>query len=151
MRARRDRGAILAILFALSLLVSGCADDGSDSGSGPEKVDVPDTDFTDATGEAKVAIAVPDNSFDPKYVIVSPGTKVTWTNEGRNDHNVVPVEKGSFEGVDRDEFGPNKVHSATFTDAGDYAYYCSIHGTKKLNGQAGVIRVEADETTTTGA
>ncbi|HKY13807.1 MAG TPA: plastocyanin/azurin family copper-binding protein, partial [Microthrixaceae bacterium] len=62
-------------------------------------------------------------------------------NDGRNDHNVIPVEDDAFEGVDRADFGPGQVHTATFDDAGDYAYYCSIHGTKNLNGQAGVIRV----------
>ena len=135
---------MVAGLVALVVFAGGCADDGSSGdGGGGDKVDVPDSKFTQKTGEAEVDVAVVDNTFDPAYVTVSPGTKVTWKNDGRNDHNLVPVDKGSFEGIDRDEFGPGKVHSASFDDPGDYAYYCSIHGTKNLNGQSGVIRVEA--------
>jgi plastocyanin len=144
MRARRDLAAILALVLGVLLLATGCADDSSSGGGGGDKVDVADSEFTDETGTAEVDVAVPDNTFDPAYLMISPGTKVTWTNTGRNDHNVVAVEKGSFEGVDRDQFGPGKVHTATFDEAGDYPYYCSIHGTKNLNGQSGVIRVEAE-------
>ncbi len=148
MRARRDLGIVAAVLLAVSLLAGGCADDSSGSGSGPGKVDVADSEFTKETGKTEVAVAVPDNLFEPSYLMVSPGTTVKWTNEGRNDHNIVAVEKGSFEGVDRDQFGPGKVHTAKFDEPGDYAYYCSIHGTKNLNGQSGVIRVEAEAAAT---
>ena len=131
-------GGLVVLLGGLT----GCADDGGGSGGGGgDAVDVPADEFEDATGKTELDVAVKDNVFDPVYVEVSPGTKVVWTNDGRNDHNIIPVDDGSFEGIDRADFGPGKVHTATFDDAGDYPYYCSIHGTKKLNGQAGVIRV----------
>ena len=139
---------MIAAVLAVSLLAGGYADDDSSGGGGPEKVDVADSEFTQKTDETEVKVSVVDNSFKPQYLAVSKGTKVTWTNDGKNDHNIIAVEKGSFEGIDQDEFGPGKVHTATFDEPGDYAYYCSIHGTKNLSGQSGVIRVEEPATAT---
>jgi plastocyanin len=76
-------------------------------------------------------------------VLVTKGTKITWSNDGRNQHNVQPAEPGAFEGVATTDFAPGQVYSTTFDAVGDYPYYCSIHGTKNLSGQSGVIRVVA--------
>ena len=94
-------------------------------------------------GKRSVDIATTDNEFTPVYVVVNAGTKVTWDNEGRNAHNVVPVDKGSFKGVVTSDFGPGQVYTTSFDSTGDYPYYCSLHGTKNLNGMSGVIRVVA--------
>lgn len=114
--------------------------------SGPTTTlfNIPDDKFVDLAGEATVEINVVDNTFEPSFLQVSPGTRLILTNNGRNEHNVTPVAADSFEKVPTDDFAPGKKASITAPSSpGDLAFYCSIHGTKKLNGQSGVVRVVA--------
>jgi plastocyanin len=137
--------ALLSVMLIVFAVTAGCG--GSSSGSGADHpgatVNVPASKFSNETGKRSVDIAATDNDFTPVYVVVSADTKVTWDNEGRNAHNVVPVDKGSFTGVVTSDFGPGQVYTTTFDTPGDYPYYCSIHGTKNMNGMSGVIRVVA--------
>ena len=132
--------------IALALVASfgvACADDSGPGTTAGGKVDIPASMFEDDSGTREAEVSVVDNSFEAPYVIVTEGTKVRWTNDGRNQHNVQPSTPDAFEGVATDDFAPGQSYSVTFDDAGDYPYYCSIHGTKKLSGQSGVIRVVA--------
>jgi amicyanin len=74
-----------------------------------------------AAGAAEVKV---DNfSFSPATLTVAAGTTVTWTNRDDIPHNVVSTEKVFKSKVmDTDE-----KFSYTFTKAGSYAYFCSIH------------------------
>jgi len=137
----------------LLLVLMGCGGSSKDassstaaSGAGPATTlfDIPDNKFVDLTGEATVEVSVIDNTFEPSFLQVSPGTRLILTNNGRNKHNVMPVVADSFEKVPTDDFAPGKKASILAPSSpGDFAFYCSIHGTKKLNGQSGVIRVVA--------
>jgi plastocyanin len=72
-----------------------------------------------ATAEVKI-----DNfSFGPATLTVAPGTTVTWVNHDDIPHTVVSTE-GLFKSkvLDTDE-----KFSFTFTKAGNYPYFCSIH------------------------
>src|SRR3546814_5008996 len=64
----------------------------------------------------------------------------SWTNDGRNDHNVLPIE-GDEWGVEVDDFAPDGVYRHRFTETGTYSYYCSLHGTTE-KGMVGTIRSE---------
>jgi plastocyanin len=142
LNTRSFRAAIAVLLLAAFAV--GCADDKADSSSGSgDKVDIPTSKFEDDTGKKEAAVSVVDNSFESAYVLVTAGTKVVWTNDGRNQHNVQPVTPDAFAGVATTDFAPGQSHAATFDKPGDYPYYCSIHGTKNLSGQSGVIRVVA--------
>ena len=72
-----------------------------------------------STAEVKI-----DNfSFGPASITVSVGTTVTWTNRDDIPHTVVSTEKVFKSKVlDTDE-----KFSLTFTKAGEYPYFCSIH------------------------
>lgn len=136
-------------LVATGLLVvlTGCADSeskasGADDSTPPSTVDIPADKFVEQLDTPMVEVKSVDNSFEERYLTVSAGTRVTFRNTGRNDHSVVPVVKGSFQGVDTAKFVPGSSHIVSFDKPGDYAYYCSLHGTPK-NGQNGVIRVVA--------
>jgi plastocyanin len=142
-RTRRAAATLVALLSLLAVAGCGGDDGGSGATASKQKVDIPDSKFDDQTGKATVDVDVVDNAFEAPYVKVSGGTKVRWTNNGRNQHNVQPAEDGSFQGVDTAAFAPGQSYSAIFDSAGDYPYYCSIHGTKNLNGQSGVVRVVA--------
>jgi plastocyanin len=72
-----------------------------------------------ATAEVKI-----DNfSFGPQTLTVRVGTTVTWTNGDDIPHTSVSTE-GVFKSkvMDTDE-----KFSYTFTKAGKYPYYCTIH------------------------
>ena len=72
-----------------------------------------------ATGEVKI-----DNfSFGPQTITVPVGATVVWTNRDDIPHTSVSTE-GVFKSkvMDTDE-----KFSYTFTKAGTYPYYCSIH------------------------
>ncbi|SRR5712692_5083846 len=78
-----------------------------------------------ATAEVKI-----DNfSFGPQTVTVPVGATVTWTNRDDIPHTSVSTD-GVFKSkvMDTDE-----KFSYTFTKAGTYPYYCSIH--PKMTGQ----------------
>ena len=153
MLGRRATPAMLALLLAGvgALAACGGGDDGGSgdaSGSGSDdggmasdgdgpSGDVPDdvvvVDGTQATVQAL------DNTFRDPDIQVQPGTTVTWTNDGRNEHDVLPVE-GDDWGVEVEAFQPGATYQHTFTDPGVYDYYCSIHGTT-TEGMVGAVVV----------
>lgn len=130
--------AALGLLLAFTLV--GCGDDGDDDAgssggdSGDELEDVVVIDGT--TAEVEVL----DNSFNDQNIQVAPGTKVVWTNDGRQDHDIVPAEGDGF-GVEPDDFAPDAVYEHTFDEPGTYRYYCSLHGTA-VAGMVGAVVVE---------
>jgi plastocyanin len=72
-----------------------------------------------ATADVKI-----DNfSFGPATLTIAPGTTVTWVNHDDIPHTVVSTD-GLFKSkvLDTDE-----KFSFTFTKAGNYPYFCSIH------------------------
>lgn len=95
-----------------------------------------------AQGGAGVTVEIEagDNVFRAEDLTVRTGTTVKWTNVGRNNHDVTPVDDGDW-GVALAEFGPESSYSRVFTEPGTYRYYCSAHGTKNA-GMIGTITVE---------
>jgi plastocyanin len=133
------------IVAALALLVvaAGCGGGAKSEASGltspgdSAPADVPD-DVVVVDGADAQVIAL-DNTFRAADVQVKPGTTVTWTNRGRNGHDVRPAE-GDAWGVDADGFAPGDVYTTTFDRPGVYHYYCSIHGTA-ASGMVGTVVV----------
>jgi plastocyanin/mono/diheme cytochrome c family protein len=98
------------------------------------------TNFVDMTGQRSVAIQIVTTptgpaqwGFSPQYVKVSVGTTVTWTNVSGIPHTVVTQTRSgvtppaSFGSPNDILSGTNGTQTFTFTTAGDYPYYCSIH------------------------
>ena len=151
MLGRRVTPAMLALLLAGVGALAACGD-GSESGSGGASGDggglASDGDDPEAPDDAVVidgdAVTVQslDNTFRVADVQVQPGTTVTWTNDGRNEHDVLPVE-GDAWGVEVEAFQPGDVYEHTFTEPGVYDYYCSIHGTTTA-GMVGSVTVADD-------
>ena len=82
----------------------------------------------DMRGQSAVTIETDDNTFAPKEIEVSPGTKVTWTNKGFNQHNVTPVVSGQFDPVPTGGLDPGASADRSLATGGVYRYYCTIHG-----------------------
>jgi len=89
-----------------------------------------------------VAVAITDTTFTPAEVTMSAGGAVQWTNTSKTErHNIIPVVAGSFK--KHDELIKNgESVTIVFTKAGDYPYYCSLHGSP-TSGQRGTVHVTA--------
>ena len=118
----------MAGVAALALLALGCGD-GEDGAASS------DTPLVDTV----VGIRVLDNSYRPARLDVAVGTTIEWTNRGRSDHDIVPIDTFGW-GVEPDAFAPRDVYRHRFTEPGIYAYYCSLHGTETA-GMGGTIIV----------
>jgi plastocyanin len=69
------------------------------------------------------SVAIDNFSFTPKEITVAPGTTITWVNRDDVPHTVVSTDKKfRSKALDTDE-----QFSFTFTEAGTYNYFCSVH------------------------
>ena len=84
---------------------------------------------SDQPSAANVAVKIDNFVFGPQAITVPVGTSVTWTNSDDIPHTAVSTD-GVFKSkvLDTDE-----KFSYTFTKAGTYSYYCSVH--PKMTGQ----------------
>ncbi len=78
------------------------------------------------------AISIDNFTFGPAQLTVKAGTAVRWTNHDDIPHTV--VSPGTFKSkvLDSDD-----SYSFTFTSAGEYKYFCSLHPH-----MTGIIKVE---------
>ena len=83
------------------------------------------------------SVGTSGSSFTPSKVAVKPGEKVTITNTGRGFHDVNWVDGAPG-------YGPANstewTHSRTFSTAGEYVFYCSVHGSAS-SGMRGTVYV----------
>ena len=88
------------------------------AGAGPASAAAP------AQSSGKASVAIGDNYFKPDDLEVTVGTKVTWKNGGKILHNVTAI-KGKFgtKGLTK-----GSTYAYKFKKPGEYAYYCSFHG-----------------------
>ena len=126
-------GSRLACLTALAAVAAvvlvGCGDDGDDG-----------DDVVLVEGEETEVLAI-DNVFQPEDLTVAAGTVVRWSNNGRNDHNIIPEDEDAEWRFEAEDFVPGDEVDYRFTEPGDYRYFCSIHGTIDV-GMIGNITVE---------
>lgn len=111
----------------------------------------PATSFNDLTGQASVTIDAKDDATNTSgygwlavgakatplsgnnaNITIKVGTKVTWDNKSSAPHTVV---EGTASAQGKDFGSPTKIlaanssdsYSFTFTKAGDFPFFCSIH------------------------
>jgi plastocyanin len=130
---------VLKLLLVSCLVLGACGGDDDDD-SESDAASLEGQEFVDETTSTALTIEAIDNSFRPQYVEIAAGTTVTFENNGRNVHNVIPSEEGAFAVVEAEDFEPEDTAEIVFDEPGDYAYYCSLHGTATA-GMIGGIRV----------
>jgi plastocyanin len=86
-----------------------------------------------ASGNIKAIVV--DNRFQPNTLTITPGTTVTWLNNGTNFHTLSSSE-GLF---DSGAMGGGQSFSYTFQKAGTFSLICRQH---VLNGMSGRITVQ---------
>jgi plastocyanin len=83
----------------------------------------PTVTANDQPSGATAAVKIDNFSFGPETLTVAVGTTVTWTNRDDIPHTVVSTD-GVFKSKVRDT---DEKFSYTFTKAGTYPYFCSVH------------------------
>jgi plastocyanin len=109
----RIAGVVMAVMIAMLLLFAG-----------PSRARA-----SDQASAANAAVKIDNFVFGPQTLTVPVGTTVTWINSDDIPHTAVSTD-GVFKSkvMDTDE-----KFSYTFTKAGTYSYYCSVH--PKMTGQ----------------
>jgi plastocyanin len=77
-----------------------------------------------------VAVALQNVAFVPQKIIVSPDTKVVWTNQNGFAHFVNSDPHPSHNSVaalNSTALQKDESYSFTFTAPGIYGYHCSAH------------------------
>ena len=69
-----------------------------------------------------IKVMIDNFTFEPAQLTVKVGTTVTWTNRDDIPHTVVSPSKFRSKTMDTDG-----TFSFTFTSAGEYKYFCSLH------------------------
>jgi plastocyanin len=83
----------------------------------------PSVSAADQPPASNAEVKIDNFSFGPQTVTVPVGATVTWTNHDDIPHTVVSTD-GVFKSKVRDT---DETFSYTFTKAGTYPYYCTIH------------------------
>lgn len=78
---------------------------------------------TAAAAAPDAEVKIDNFAFTPAKLTVPAGTQVTWTNRDDIPHTVVSEDKSiKSKALDTDE-----KFTFTFTKAGTYSYFCSLH------------------------
>ena len=105
---------LLLCSLLILILISGCSQ---------QEVD------TQRTNQEPNTVIIKDFAFMPQKLSVDAGTMVTWKHDDKVIHDVAATNPlGSFtsENMQRgDKF------TITFSEPGEYEYYCSIHPSMK--------------------
>ena len=83
----------------------------------------PSVKASDQPSAATAEVKIDNFSFTPQTLTVPVGATVTWTNRDDIPHTVVSTD-GVFKSKTQDT---DEKFSYTFSKAGTYPYFCSIH------------------------
>ncbi len=73
---------------------------------------------------AAATVTISDYAYAPEAITVAPGTRIVWTNKDADVHTVTSVGNNLF---DSGEFGTDGTFTFTFSQPGEYNYYCVPH------------------------
>jgi plastocyanin len=73
------------------------------------------------------AVAISNFKYTPASIVVSPGTTVTWTNDGPAPHTATSNAKV----WDSGRMAKGATFSHQFNTPGTFAYHCTIHPNMK--------------------
>ncbi len=112
------RFLVLSTIAAAAILLASC------SGSSDDDT----TSDTGASGDAAVTIV--NFSFGPAGVDISVGDTITWTNDPASVGHTATSDDGIW---DSSLIKAGNSFDHTFTEAGRFTYFCSIHPSMKAS------------------
>jgi plastocyanin len=69
-----------------------------------------------------------DDAYEPNPVRISVGDTITWTNDDSQPHTSTSGQNGMPDGrFDSGIMAPAATFEHTFTEAGEYPYFCLLH------------------------
>jgi plastocyanin len=101
--------------------------------AGPIPAPTPDSAGEPAVSSGGTTVTMADFSFSPATITVNQGDTVTWTNSGPDEPHTA-----TGDGFDTGEVAVGSSGSATFSQAGNFPYVCTLHP-----GMNGTVRVLA--------
>ena len=116
---RRSFRAPMAAALVAALALAGCGG----GGGGKDDKDANAPPAGPQSGEAAVRIV--NFEFKPQKVVVKPGTKVTWTDDDTNIHDV--KDTSPLATPQSQELSKGETFSITYGQPGSYSYVCGIH------------------------
>jgi plastocyanin len=82
----------LAVTLVAAVLAVSCSSGGSDRAEPAEFRNVVDMRSRATGSYPEVHVAVKDNDFVAPAIRINPGTTVSWKNEGRSPHDILPAD-----------------------------------------------------------
>lgn len=80
-----------------------------------------------ATAPAEpVVVSMREDRFQPEVLTIAAGATVTWSNDESDltdAHNVISLRYG----IESPIISPGELWSYTFSDPGEYDYFCDLH------------------------
>ena len=92
--------------------------------------DHPTTEISNLPDTAAPGCEETDQCFDPPTTAIDAGGEVVWSNDDTVVHTITSgvLRDGGPDGVfDSGLLGPGETFSHTFTEAGEYPYFCMLH------------------------
>ena len=120
---------ILVLALSAAVLLVACGGDG-----GSEEDVVEGTDVT---------VRMFDNRYEYTDIRIPVGGSVNWLGAGRNPHNTVDADESwSTEDVfgNLEQFEDDEA-VITYTEPGEYVFFCTFHGNAEGSGMAGKLIV----------
>lgn len=85
-------------------------------------------------------VSIKDSTFSPERMAIYPGDTVTWTQDDSAEHTVTSQERV----FDSGPLTSGEMFSFTFSDKGDFSYYCVFHGAGAMSGVISVVEPTAN-------
>jgi len=111
-----QRAGVLLVALALAVGAVACGSDHPHTAAAATTIARPNT------------VIIEDRTFNPRELTVRVGDVVTWINQDIVEHEVVGLDPNV---LDSGKLGQAQSYSKTFSKAGRYPYYCSIHNEMK--------------------
>jgi plastocyanin len=68
-------------------------------------------------------VRIVDNRYRPRTITVEAGTRVRWSNAGRNSHSVTADDRSFDSGL----LAPGDRFARRFRRPGSYPFHCTVH------------------------
>jgi plastocyanin len=109
----------MAAALVAAVTLAGCGGGGGTDGK--------DSKAPPAAGpqSGETAVRIVNFEFKPQKVVVKPGTKVTWTNDDTNIHDI--KDTSPLATPASRELSKGETFSISYGQPGTYSYVCGIH------------------------